>query len=92
MSFFVGRYSLKLADSVCLPDNPESGTGAPGMVVTHADATADIAGANGHGWRSILVGTGVYRGGKPSHTPSTIVDDVEQGVEWAIKQEQARYR
>ncbi|KAF7131400.1 hypothetical protein CNMCM5793_004571 [Aspergillus hiratsukae] len=56
-------------------DNPES----------------DIRGANsyrsGHGskWHSILVRTGVYRGGEPAWTPQVIVDDVQKAVEWGIK-------
>lgn len=56
-------------------DNPES----------------DIRGANsyrsefGSSWHSILVRTGVYRGGKPAWTPKTIADDVHKGVQWALK-------
>ncbi|RAH80302.1 aspartyl-tRNA synthetase [Aspergillus japonicus CBS 114.51] len=56
-------------------DNPES----------------DICGANsyrsGHGskWHSILVRTGVYSGGEPTWTPTTIVDNVHRAVEWGIK-------
>jgi len=55
-------------------DNPES----------------DIAGANAHGWNSILVRTGVYRGGKPAHEPTVVHDDVEKGVLWAIERELKR--
>jgi ribonucleotide monophosphatase NagD (HAD superfamily) len=56
-------------------DNPES----------------DIRGANsyrsgnGSNWHSILVRTGVYRGGEPAWTPKVIVDDVQKAVEWGIK-------
>ncbi|PYH95552.1 aspartyl-tRNA synthetase [Aspergillus ellipticus CBS 707.79] len=56
-------------------DNPES----------------DICGANSyrsaHGtkWHSALVRTGVYNGGKPTWTPTTIEDNVEKAVEWALK-------
>ncbi|KAH2692375.1 hypothetical protein KXW53_005302 [Aspergillus fumigatus] len=56
-------------------DNPES----------------DIRGANsyrsgnGSNWHSILVRTGVYRGGEPAWTPKVIVDDVKKAVEWGIK-------
>lgn len=55
-------------------DNPES----------------DIRGANsyrskhGSDWQSILVRTGVYRGGEPSWTPKIIVDDVKAAVDWAL--------
>ncbi|KAJ5156077.1 hypothetical protein N7492_008880 [Penicillium capsulatum] len=56
-------------------DNPES----------------DIRGANsyrsefGSSWHSILVRTGVYGGGEPVWTPQTIADDVQKGVQWALK-------
>lgn len=55
-------------------DNPES----------------DIAGANnfksplGIEWVSVLVETGVWRGGKPAHTPKMIMKDVFSAVQWAI--------
>lgn len=59
-------------------DNPES----------------DIRGANDfqspHGtkWSSILVKTGVYPGhGKPKYKPTVVVEDVLQGVKWALKQQ-----
>lgn len=57
-------------------DNPES----------------DIRGANsyrsGYGskWQSILVRTGVYPGGEPAWTPTTIADNVQKGVLWALQQ------
>ena len=49
----------------------------------------DIAGANGAGWPSILVKTGVYEEarGPPTHTPTYIADDVEEAVRWAIERE-----
>lgn len=56
-------------------DNPES----------------DIRGANsyrsefGSSWHSILVRTGVYDGGEPIWTPQTVADDVQKGVQWALK-------
>lgn len=56
-------------------DNPES----------------DIRGANsyrseyGSSWHSILVRTGVYGGGEPVWTPQTVADDVQKGVQWALK-------
>ncbi|ORY35621.1 HAD-like domain-containing protein [Naematelia encephala] len=55
-------------------DNPES----------------DIAGANGHGWDSILVKTGVFKGGEPTHKPTRIAEHVEEGVTWAISRELAK--
>lgn len=57
-------------------DNPES----------------DIRGANLHGWDSILVRTGVYKDdhGEPKYKPTTIVDNVLAGVQWAIDREAKR--
>lgn len=49
--------------------------------------TSDIWGANKCGWDSILLRTGVYAGGEPSHKPTMICDDVELAVEWAIENE-----
>ncbi|KAL5631444.1 hypothetical protein ACGC1H_007085 [Rhizoctonia solani] len=55
-------------------DNPES----------------DIAGANGAGWESILVHTGVYdptTGVPPTHTPTHQAKDVGEAVRWALHRE-----
>ncbi|EIW63437.1 HAD hydrolase, partial [Trametes versicolor FP-101664 SS1] len=59
-----------------ISDNPES----------------DIAGANGAGWRSILVKTGVYdpARGPPTHTPTHTAENVAEAVKWAIDRELAR--
>lgn len=57
-----------------LLDNPES----------------DIAGANGAGWGSVLVHTGVYDpllGIPPTHTPTHQASDVGEAVRWALKRE-----
>ncbi|KAI0033456.1 HAD-like domain-containing protein [Vararia minispora EC-137] len=65
--------ALMLISLRCTPDNPES----------------DIAGANGAGWHSILVRTGVYEGGRgsPTHKPTYIADNVLEAVQWAIQRE-----
>lgn len=78
------RNRSKIFDSESLPpirnvfmigDNPES----------------DIRGANtyksdhGSKWHSILVRTGVYRGGTPAYEPTTIAEDVKHAVEWALQ-------
>ena len=42
-------------------------------------------GANAHGWNSVLLKTGVYRTGEPRHKPTSIADDVEVAVRWAVK-------
>ncbi len=69
-------------------DNPESGESfCLGTLIS-----VDIAGANGHGWSSILVKTGVFRGGTPSHTPTKITEDVEEAVTWAIERELSKGR
>jgi ribonucleotide monophosphatase NagD (HAD superfamily) len=52
---------------------------------------SDIAGGNsyksafGSKWSSILLRTGVYAGGEPTHKPTVIVDDVYDAVQWAIE-------
>jgi len=55
---------------------------------------ADIAGANGYGWKSVLVKTGVFRpqGGENHHLhPATaVVDHVEDAVRWIIAKEQMK--
>ena len=54
-------------------------------------AESDILGANsyespvGSRWSSILVRTGVYSGGEPTHQPTVIVDDVYAAVQWAVE-------
>lgn len=57
-------------------DNPES----------------DIAGANGHGWHSILLRTGVYKDGVPAHQPTMIAENVQEGVLWALQREIRRHK
>lgn len=51
---------------------------------------ADIKGANGYGWNSILVKTGVFRGkGNSKEYPANAVcDHVLDAVQWAIQQEE----
>ncbi|KAJ7668457.1 HAD-like domain-containing protein [Mycena polygramma] len=48
---------------------------------------SDIAGANTAHWESILVKTGVFTGGQPTHTPTHEAEDVEEAVCWAIERE-----
>lgn len=65
-----------LARTALTPDNPAS----------------DIAGANAHGWHSVLLRTGVYRDkdGPPAHAPTHIADHVGAGVLWALQTEMRR--
>ncbi|KAG0195947.1 hypothetical protein BGX28_000335 [Mortierella sp. GBA30] len=55
---------------------------------------ADIAGANGYGWNSVLVKTGVYKPkgfeNHPVHPASAVVDHVEDAVRWIIAKEQMK--
>jgi hypothetical protein len=74
-------------------DNPESGTVFRFVVTTdpvdRGCECLDIAGANAAGWSSVLVGTGVFQPSDqriPPHTPTLIVDNVEQAVEYAINE------
>lgn len=67
----------KLRSVYMVGDNPES----------------DIRGANdyksptGSKWDSILVRSGVYRGGKPAHEPKVIVQDVWDAVRYGLRKE-----
>ncbi|KAF2397326.1 HAD-superfamily hydrolase [Trichodelitschia bisporula] len=76
-SLFEGREVGGLKRVYMIGDNPES----------------DIRGANsfksprGTEWTSILVRTGVYRGGEPAHQPAVVVDDVGAAVRWALEKE-----
>jgi hypothetical protein len=54
---------------------------------------SDIAGGNsfksplGTVWSTIMVRTGVYVDGVPTHQPTTIAKDVFEAVQWALAQE-----
>ncbi|KAJ2083195.1 hypothetical protein H4R24_001025 [Coemansia sp. RSA 988] len=55
---------------------------------------ADIAGANGAGWTSVLVRTGVFNGepgtNDPANPATMVVDHVEDAVSWIIATELER--
>ncbi|KAI8062245.1 HAD-like domain-containing protein [Gongronella butleri] len=53
---------------------------------------ADIRGANGHGWSSILVKTGVFKGpgNSPVYPADHVCEHVLDAVQWAIQQEEQR--
>ncbi|KAI0633736.1 HAD hydrolase [Trametes polyzona] len=61
----------------------------PTVYMVGDNPESDIAGANGAGWPSILVKTGVYdpAQGEPTHKPTHIAEDVEEAVRWAIERE-----
>ncbi|KAI0766854.1 HAD hydrolase [Trametes elegans] len=64
----------------------------PTVYMVGDNPESDIAGANGAGWPSILVRTGVYdpAQGEPPHKPTYIAEDVEEAVRWAIECEMRR--
>ncbi|KAJ7072513.1 HAD-like domain-containing protein [Mycena amicta] len=62
----------------------------PRIYMVGDNPESDIAGANAANWESILVRTGVFAGGKPSHTPTCELEDVEEAVLWAISREYNR--
>ncbi|QRV94025.1 haloacid dehalogenase-like hydrolase domain protein [Ceratobasidium sp. AG-Ba] len=71
--------SIDMPKIYMVGDNPES----------------DIAGANGAGWESVLVHTGVYNphlGIPPTHTPTHQAGNVAEAVEWALQRELDRSR
>ncbi|KAI0656680.1 HAD-like domain-containing protein [Cubamyces menziesii] len=79
--------TYKFAEKV-LKDRLEELQGGP---VDH-NPESDIAGANGAGWESVLVRTGVYdpAQGPPAHTPTYVAEDVEEAVRWAIERSMGR--
>ncbi|THH00341.1 hypothetical protein EW026_g2177 [Hermanssonia centrifuga] len=68
-------------------------TQIPTVYMVGDNPESDIAGANGAGWNSVLVRTGVYDpvNGPPRHTPTHEVADVEEAVWWAIEREMGRH-
>ena len=74
-----------------MDDRRQSGVGHYGCVAAEAARQADRPGANGYGWSSALVRTGVYRdvAGPPAHKPSMIVDHVDQAIEAIMQKEWA---
>ncbi len=71
-------------------DNPESGRSQRHYpICCDSSDVVDIAGANGAGWESVLVHTGVYdpAKGSPPHEPSYQAADVEKAVIQAISHE-----
>jgi len=71
-----------------LRDHPDCQGGLSNIYMVGDNPASDIAGANGAGWKSILVRTGVYRGHRePSAKPTVILDDALDAVRWALEQE-----
>ncbi|KAJ6593638.1 HAD-like domain-containing protein [Mycena capillaripes] len=59
----------------------------PTVYMVGDNPESDIAGANAANWKSILVKTGVFAGGQPTHEPTYHAEDVEEAVRWAIAKE-----
>ncbi|KAF7375935.1 Fungal-trans domain-containing protein [Mycena sanguinolenta] len=50
----------------------------PPIYMVGDNPESDIAGANGAGWESVLVKTGVFTGAQPTHQPTYHAEDVEE--------------
>ncbi|KAJ7128944.1 HAD hydrolase [Mycena crocata] len=60
----------------------------PPVYMVGDNPESDIAGANSTpNWNSVLVKTGVFTGGQPTHEPTYQAEDVEEAVRWAIARE-----
>ena len=84
------RLTYEYAHELLAEQMPRPNASASASVWMVGDNTeSDIAGANGFGWKSALVRTGVYRDahGTPNHTPTVLVDHVEDAVKSAIQHE-----
>ncbi|BGP50399.1 hypothetical protein JCM10450v2_006318 [Rhodotorula kratochvilovae] len=83
--------SLTSPSSPSLHPPPGPAPPLPGRVYMLGDNPAsDIAGANAYGWESVLVRTGVFRGERKEeaeHVPTTLKEDVLEGVQWALRRE-----
>ncbi|KAI4288221.1 MAG: hypothetical protein L6R35_002520 [Caloplaca aegaea] len=79
------------------PEEEEVETPIRKVYMIGDNPSSDIQGGNAyvspHGteWETILVRSGVYdeaRMGVPEHTPSVVVEDVWEAVEWALRREE----
>ncbi|KAG0376687.1 hypothetical protein BGX24_007362 [Mortierella sp. AD032] len=86
------EYAESLLDKIDpLPKGPDGQPAKRTVYAVGDNPYADIAGANGHGWNSVLVRTGVF---KPKgdenhhvHPATTVVDHVGDAVNWIIARE-----
>ncbi|PWN36143.1 HAD-superfamily hydrolase [Meira miltonrushii] len=81
-----------LRERMSLKDENTQADGEMSVWMIGDNPASDIAGANGFGWKSALVRTGVYRDqdGPPKHKPTILVDDVEEAVRKAIEEDWQR--
>ncbi|KAF9576112.1 Haloacid dehalogenase-like hydrolase domain-containing 5 [Mortierella alpina] len=89
------KYAEALLDKIApLQVGPEGRPSKRTVYAVGDNPYADIAGANGYGWNSVLVKTGVYmpKGFENHHVhpASAVVDHVEDAVRWIIAKEQMK--
>ncbi|ORX74245.1 HAD hydrolase [Linderina pennispora] len=92
------QYAERVLDRMALQAAPNTDLGqvqAKRRVFAIGDnPAADIAGANGAGWTSVLVRTGVFSGPEGSNDPANpahrVTDHVEEAVKWIIESEARR--
>ncbi|KAL7267956.1 hypothetical protein RUND412_009439 [Rhizina undulata] len=91
------RFTSPAADISHLPPKP-SGNDLKTVYMVGDNPASDIAGANnfksplGIEWVSVLVKTGVYRPGDSDNRAKVVVDNVLEGVRWAIEREEEKRR
>ncbi|KAG0014670.1 hypothetical protein BGZ80_010314 [Entomortierella chlamydospora] len=89
------KYADKLLDRIApLPSGPNGQASKRAVYAVGDNPYSDIAGANAHGWDSVLVKTGVFRSkGLENHAvhPATaVVENVEDAVRWIIAKEKMK--
>ncbi|KAL0072764.1 hypothetical protein AAF712_000527 [Marasmius tenuissimus] len=81
------KYAEKVVTQL-MKERYGSKAAVPSMYMIGDNPASDIAGANGAGWSSVLVHTGVFDphlGIPPEHTPTHQAPDVEAAVRWAVE-------
>ncbi|KAJ2506285.1 hypothetical protein IWW47_001655 [Coemansia sp. RSA 2052] len=94
------QYAEHLFDQIALaavPDADLAQVRASRRIFAIGDnPAADIAGANGAGWTSVLVRTGIFDGSSgandATHPAHLVADHVEDAVNWIIESELSRCR
>ncbi|KAF9084069.1 hypothetical protein BGX29_000321 [Mortierella sp. GBA35] len=91
------QYAESLLEKIDpLPKGPDGKPARRTVYAVGDNPYADIAGANGYGWDSVLVKTGVFRpkGNENHHVhpATTVVDHVEDAVRWIIARENMKQK
>ncbi|KAJ1944260.1 hypothetical protein FBU59_002651, partial [Linderina macrospora] len=92
------QYAERVLDKMALQAVPNADVGQVQerrrVFAIGDNPAADIAGANGAGWTSVLVRTGVFSGPAGSNDPVNpahcVTDHVEDAVKWIIESEARR--